>query len=218
MPRKKDGMLVEFYPRPTTGEDGKPLLFARPAIGFKYNIRGVDDFCHKYRGMPMGEMNRLFTAFLDVASWLMHDGSRVETPIGSFAPKLKLSGDFTDPKQIKSENVGLGTIEFIPSKLFIQELQKYLQTGFREKKSVVERKPMHELRKTGRIEEVLKELFQERNSFGIELFAVKAGMKYNTARMYLNKLCEGENPQLTKHKFGNKVFYMSAAKKQTTEK
>lgn len=212
MPRKKNGMLYELLPRPTKGEDGKPLLYARPAIGFKYNIRSLDDFCNKYRGMPMGEMNRLFTLFIDVATWFMHDGSRVETPIGSFAPKLKLSGDFTDPKQIKSENVSLGTIEFIPSKLFLEELQKYLRTGFREKTQEVERKPMHELRESGRLEEVLEELLQERSSVGIQYFAVKAGMKYNTARVYLNSLCEGENPKLNKFKFGNKVFYKAASK------
>lgn len=30
MPRKTDGMKFELLPRPTKGEDGKPLLYARP--------------------------------------------------------------------------------------------------------------------------------------------------------------------------------------------
>ena len=118
MPRKKDGMLIELLPRPTTGEDGKPLLYARPAIGFKYTIRAIDDFCNKYRGMSSGDMIRLFECFLDVATTLMRDGSRVETPIGSFAPKLKLDGDYTDPTKVRSKNVSLASIEFIPSKRF----------------------------------------------------------------------------------------------------
>ena len=55
MPKKKEGMLIELLPRPTKGEDGQPLLYARPAIGFKYSTRAVDDFCQKYRGMSAGD-------------------------------------------------------------------------------------------------------------------------------------------------------------------
>ena len=43
MPRKKDGMLVEFYPRPTTGEDGKPLLYVRPAMKMTWSIHYLDE-------------------------------------------------------------------------------------------------------------------------------------------------------------------------------
>ena len=31
MPRKTDGIEFEIHPRPTKGEDGKPLLYVRPA-------------------------------------------------------------------------------------------------------------------------------------------------------------------------------------------
>ena len=30
MPRKTDGIEIEIHPRPTKGEDGKPLLYVRP--------------------------------------------------------------------------------------------------------------------------------------------------------------------------------------------
>ena len=33
MPRKTDGIEFEIHPRPTKGEDGKPLLYVRPAKG-----------------------------------------------------------------------------------------------------------------------------------------------------------------------------------------
>ena len=47
MPRKTDGMLFELLPRPTKGEDGQPLLYARPAIGMKYRsaMRYLDVLC-----------------------------------------------------------------------------------------------------------------------------------------------------------------------------
>ena len=31
MPRKTDGIEFEIHPRPTKSEDGKPLLYVRPA-------------------------------------------------------------------------------------------------------------------------------------------------------------------------------------------
>ena len=206
MPRKKDGMLYELLPRPTKGEDGKPLLYPRPAVGFKYTARSIDDFCHKNRGMPMGDMSRFFNSFLDVAAWLMHDGSRVETPFGSFAPKLKLDGDYTDPEQVKSENVSLATIEFIPSRLFIEELENYLRTGFREKPNVIDRKSVHELRENGKIEEAMQDLMQYK-CFTINSLIKRTYMKYSTARAYLNSLCKGEHPLLRKSKSGVYVYY-----------
>lgn len=206
MPRKKDGMLFELLPRPTKGEDGKPLLYARPAIGFKYNLRAIDDFCHKYRGMSKGEMNRLFTAFLDVATILMRDGSRIETPIGSFVPKLKLNGDFTEPMKVKPRDVSLATIEFTPSKLFVEELDSYLARGFRQKQDPVVRRPLHELREEGVIEETLKQMLKRR-SFTIKTFAYYSGMKYPTALVYLNNLCKGEKPLLRKSKVGTTSHY-----------
>ena len=39
MPRKTDGIEFEIHPRPTKGEDGKPLLYVRPAKGRKKTCR-----------------------------------------------------------------------------------------------------------------------------------------------------------------------------------
>jgi thioredoxin 1 len=67
-------------------------------------MEAIDEYCLKYRGMPHDQMAHLFEGFLSVAAFLMRDGSRVETLIGSFAPKLKLNGDFTDPEKVKGED------------------------------------------------------------------------------------------------------------------
>ena len=32
MPRKTNGIEIEIHPRPTKGEDGRPLLYVRPAL------------------------------------------------------------------------------------------------------------------------------------------------------------------------------------------
>ena len=95
MPRKTNGILFELQPRPTKGENGKPLLYAQPVIGCRHDLDDIDNFCAKYRHTSKGEMQRLFSLLEDVVTmWLRH-GHRVETPFGSFAPKLKLLGEHT---------------------------------------------------------------------------------------------------------------------------
>ena len=41
MPRKTDGILFELQPRPTKGDDGKPLLYAQPVI--EHDLDDLDD-------------------------------------------------------------------------------------------------------------------------------------------------------------------------------
>ena len=54
MPRKTDGIEFEIHPRPTKGEDGKPLLYVRPAKGRKKSFKQLEDFCNKYRNLKLG--------------------------------------------------------------------------------------------------------------------------------------------------------------------
>ena len=63
----------------------------------------------------------VFDVVIDVVGLWLSDGYRVETPIGSFAPKLKLLGEHTDPKTIHGRDIEYAGIEFIPSKEFIKE-------------------------------------------------------------------------------------------------
>ena len=124
MPRKTDGIEFEIHPRPTKGEDGKPLLYVRPAKGRKKSFKDLEDFCNKYRNLRPGEMQMVFDVMMDVVGNWLSDGYRVETPIGSFAPKLKLLGEHTDPNTIHGRDIEYAGIEFIPSKEFIKEAGK----------------------------------------------------------------------------------------------
>ena len=144
MPRKKDGLKYELLKRPTKGEDGQPLLYARPALGIKYSMRMLDDFCHQHRGMHQGELTRSLENFMDVAAIHMKDGGRVETPFGTFIVKLRLDGDYTDPKKVKNQSVSLAGIEFIPSKRFVETLQDKIHFGFVQKQEVYERHPVND--------------------------------------------------------------------------
>ena len=46
-------MMFELQPRPTTGEDGKPLLYARPAAPYKRTMKDVETYC-AFKGLPSG--------------------------------------------------------------------------------------------------------------------------------------------------------------------
>ena len=93
MPRKTDGIAFELQPRPTKGDDGKPLLYAQPIITRKYTIDDLDKYCNKNRQTIKGDVKHFFDLLEDVASYLLSQGCRIETSFGSFAPKLKLLGD-----------------------------------------------------------------------------------------------------------------------------
>ena len=56
MPRKTDGIEFEIHPRPTKGEDGKPLLYVRPAKGRKKNFKDLENFCNQY--LPKREASK----------------------------------------------------------------------------------------------------------------------------------------------------------------
>ena len=60
MPRKTDGIEIEIHPGPKKGEDGKPLLYVRPAKGHKKTFKELEEFCTKYRGLRTGEIGQVF--------------------------------------------------------------------------------------------------------------------------------------------------------------
>ena len=85
MPRKTDGIEFELHSSPQKDKNGN------------YSIS------HKH--MAKGELEACFTKFLNCAALWFHEGYRVETPIGSFAPKLKLTGEHTDPKTVTGRDI-----------------------------------------------------------------------------------------------------------------
>ena len=206
MPRKKYGVQYELLPRPTKDEDGQPLLYPRPAIPIKYSMRTLDDFAHNYRGLHQGELSRMLRTFMDVAACHMKMGERIVTPLGSFQVKLKLDGDYSNPKKVTGKNVQYAGIEFSPSKEFISMVEDYLMVGFVYKPDVVHTKSVKELREEGVIDEALRKCLERRN-FTIGTFCYHSGLKYNTARDYLNRLCKSDPPVLQKSKFGTSMLF-----------
>jgi len=143
MPRKTDGIEFEIHPRPTKGEDGKPLLYVRPAKGRKKSFKDLETFCNKYRNLRTGELQMVMDVVMEVVGLWLSDGYRVETPLGSFAPKLKLMGEHTNPKTIHGRDVRYAGIEFIPSKEFVKEGGQNRE-GYRKSQEPVGNSQMHD--------------------------------------------------------------------------
>ena len=206
MPRKTDGIEFEIHPRPTKGEDGKPLLYVRPAKGRKKSFKQLEDFCNKYRNLRTGELQMVF----DVVLWLS-DGYRVETPIGSFAPKLRLLGEHTDPKTIHGRDIEYAGIEFIPSKEFIKEGGKNRE-GYRKSDTQVGNSQMYD-------EKAMDEALRRCMRLGyatIPEFMIFSGLKRDSAKAYLDSLCKGEHPRLWKVRESRRWLYFPK-KNSTTE-
>ena len=211
MPRKTDGILFELHPGPKRDEEGKPLLYARPATGISKTIRQLDDFCAEYRNLQKGEMERLFNLFIDVAGNWLAQGYRVETPIGSFAMKLKLTGDHTDAEKVTGRDIVYNGVEFTPSKELIVKAGSNRE-GFRKKPGCVGNSQMYDPK-------AMEEALRKSLTLGyttVSTFMYFSKLKRDSAQHYLDSLSKGENARLLRRKNGRTYVY-SLRNNSTTE-
>ena len=211
MPRKTDGILFELHPGPKRDEEGKPLLYARPATGISKTIRQLDDFCAEYRNLQKGEMERLFNLFIDVAGNWLAQGYRVETPIGSFAMKLKLTGDHTDAEKVTGRDIVYNGVEFTPSRELIAKAGSNRE-GFRKKSGTVGNSQMYDPK-------AMEEALRKSLTLGyttVSTFMYFSKLKRDSAQHYLDSLSKGENARLLRRKNGRTYVY-SLRNNSTTE-
>lgn len=203
MPKKKSGFPYEVYPTPAKGKDGGYIVYARPAKGLKMSIEGVDEFCAKHYQTRSGEIEWAFKAFLKGAAELMAQGYRIDTPIGSFVPKLSLKREITNPDQVRNSDVELDGVDYNPGKTWNEAIGKWLYDGFLR----IDNPNVHQvLADPAHLEEVLQKCLQ-RGYTTVSLFAYHAGLTKFSARKLLNAWTEGENPKLMKSKMGHTDIY-----------
>ena len=202
MPRKTDGIPFELHPRPTKDEDGKALLYARPVGGRKLSIAFLDDYCAKYKRMQPGELTTLFNKFIEAASVYLAEGYRIETPIGSFAPKLKLIGEHTDPSKVVSTDVVFDGLDFSVSKKFCDEVRGQ-HHGCRKAPIYITKGDIHD---EAAMDAALKRCLAKGDTT-INTFSAVAHLAYSTAKNYLNSLCEGDDALLAKRMIGRSWVY-----------
>lgn len=195
MPRKTDGIEFEIHPRPTKGEDGKPLLYVRVAKGKKMSSELFLSNCKNNHPVFADVIEPVINAVFDDLGRLLTDGYRVDTPFGSFAPKLRLLGDHTDPKSITGRDIVYDGIDFKPSKDFIKQAGKN-RLGFRKSDSPVGNSQMYD-------EQAMAEALRQSLGPGfvtIPIFMFHSGLKRDSATKYLDSLCEGDHPRLQKYR------------------
>ena len=213
MPRKTDGVLFELQPLPTKGGDGKPRLYAQPVIEHRFNLDDIDEFCTKYRHTSKGEMKRSCELLEEVVAMWLRRGHRVETPFGSFAPKLKLLGEHTDPGKVLGGDVIYSGVEFIPAKQFVKDAD-CSEEGFRKQRTSVGNSQINNAK-------FMDEALQRSILHGhitIRTFMQHSGLKYNSAKDFLDSLCEGRTPRLSRYKEARTWHYLINEKAPTKRK
>ena len=181
MPRKNSGMWYEVHPTPVKGEDGKNLLYVRPKSGLKLTMKELENYCERTYNMRYGEMSRAFDMFIRAAGRFLAEGYRIDTPIGSFAPRLSLKKQVTDPDAVKDRD------------------------GFRK---AVTPDTTAILADKDKLEQQMRECIQKYHGYiTAGMFARYTGLTLYSARKQLNEWTKGDNPKLLKTPRGKEHIY-----------
>ena len=204
MPRKNKGMWYEVHPTPMKGKDGKTLVYVRPMSGMKLTMKELEYYCERNYSLRFGEMSRVFDVFVRAAGEYLAKGYRVETPIGSFSPKLSLAKQISDPDAVKDRDVRLDGVEYNPGKLWNKEILTWLD-GFRryqnpDTKAILSNKE--------NLERVMRKCIQEHQGYiTAGMFARASGLTIYSARKQLNEWTMGDIPKLLKTTMGKEHIY-----------
>lgn len=204
MPIKKDGLLFELHPSPAKGEDGRNILYARPASGGKITMEQMDAHCAKWYGIRPYELTRAFEVFLQAAGQYLAEGYRIETPLGSFSARLALDGTYTDPKTVKGSNVRFDGVEYNSGKLWDELLEK-CNRGFRNAHNPDSQQLLAD---TTKLEEVMRLTLKQHNGYiTAGMFARASGLTAYSARKLLNQWTTGDKPKLLCTRMGKEYIY-----------
>ena len=204
MPRKNNGMWYEVHPTPAKGGDGKNLVYVRPKSGMKLSMKQLEDYCERSYSLRYGELSRAFDVFVRVAGRFLAEGYRIDTPIGSFAPKLSLAKQITDADEVKDRDVRLDGVEYNPGKLWDKEIKKWLD-GFRRFQNPDTKEILADKDK---LEQEMRECIKRNNGYiTAGMFARYTGLTLYSARKQLTEWTKGENPKLLMTPRGKEHIY-----------
>ena len=203
MPKKKNGFPYEVHPTPAKGRDGRNIVYARPARSRKFSIKGIDEYCATHYSTRKGEVEFVLGQFLLAAAEIMAKGYRIETPIGTFAPKLKLKREITHADEVRNGDVAIDGVDYYPGKLWNRAIEKWLFDGFLR---VDNPNVQEQLDDKVQLDKALSECLK-RGYVTVSNFAFCAKLSHYTARRLLNEWTEGENPRLLKTRMGRTDIY-----------
>ena len=197
-------MWYEVHPTPVKGVDGKNLVYVRPKSGMKLSMKELEDYCERNYSLRYGELSRAFDVFVRVAGRFLAEGYRIDTPIGSFAPKLSLAKQITDANEVKDRDVRLDGVEYNPGKLWEKEIKKWLD-GFRRFQNPDTKELLADKDK---LEQEMRECIQRNNGYiTAGMFARYTGLTLYSARKQLDEWTKGQNPKLLMTPRGKEHIY-----------
>lgn len=205
MPRKKNGIPYEVYRSPMKGEDGQNIVYVRPQSRSKVDMDELDAYCAQNYAVHRGETTRLFNVFMQAVSSYLADGYTIETPIGTFAPKIGLQRTITNPDEVKNQDVCFEGIAFRSSKLFDERVERWTN-GFCRVYNADTQELMAD---TKRLESVLQHCLADNGYVTVGLFAKKTGLTKYSARKQMDAWCQGDLPRLLKTKMARQFIYTS---------
>ncbi len=204
MPRKTNGMPFEIHPSPKKAANGKNLLYVRPRCRQKITMEQLDDYCANHYALRPGELTRAFQAFIEATGYYLSEGYRVETLIGTFAPKIGLKRELTAPDEVKTTDVLFEGIEYKSVKEYEKSVLSNLR-GFRRANNPNVQQLMAD---EDHLNKALQANLERYHGYvTARSFAHSANITYYSARKQLDKWCEGEHPRLLKTKQGQEYIY-----------
>ena len=204
MPRKTNGMPFEIHPSPKKAANGKNILYVRPRSRQKITMEQLDDYCANHYALRPGELTRAFQAFIEATGYYLSEGYRVETLIGTFAPKICLQCELTDPDEVKTTDVLFEGIEYKSVKEYEKSVLSNLR-GFRRANNPNVQQLMAD---EDHLNKALQTNLERYHGYvTARSFAHSANITYYSARKQLDKWCEGEHPRLLKTKQGQEYIY-----------
>lgn len=185
------------------GKDGRNIVYARPARGYKLDIEALDKYCSENYQTRNGELEFVLRQFLKCAAELMARGYRIETPIGSFVPKLGLRREITNADEVENSDVILEGVDYNPGKTWNKAIEGWLFDGFLRVDNPNVQKLMQD---PAHLERALRECL-EKGYVTAKAFAYQASLTSYSARKQLEAWTQGENPRLMKSKMGQTDIY-----------
>lgn len=208
MPRIIDGMNFEIHPSPMKNDKGENILYVRPLQGQYITIDELDEHCNKHAGLPRNTLTTVFNYFCTACAEFLADGKRIKTPMGVFSPRIALKREITDQADVQADDVEWRGIEFQPSKKFMADIMHWSRGFKHEPLYDKDRKPLTD----AQLRKALDLSIASRGGHTtVHSFSNFTGLTRHSSQKYLDNLCTGDQPLLTRRLVGRSYVYEKTA-------
>lgn len=198
------GIPFKVHPTPVKGKDGKQLFYVRPSGKLRASARMLDEYCSQQFHLHRGEMQRALDVFMRAAGEFIAKGYRVETPFGTFSPRLGLKREVSNPDEVTENDVTFEGIDFRFNKDFVEDVQRWIK-GFQREDNPNTREVLQD---TQSLEQALQNSLRVHKGYTtVKSFAYHAHLTYYSAKKQLDAWTQGDAPRLLKTKMGQQYIY-----------